>query len=52
MLFHAGHTPDTTNYLILGYGVIFLIMGIYLWSLNMRKLNLEADLEILEEEEE
>jgi hypothetical protein len=42
--------PNTTDFLILGYAVFFLVMGIYLASLAVRFRNLKRDLEILEEE--
>lgn len=42
-------TPDTTNYLILGYGVFGIVMGLYLISLAVRHRNLKRDLELLEE---
>jgi len=42
-------TPDTTNYLILGYVVFGLVMGLYLISLVVRQRNLQRDLELLEE---
>lgn len=52
MFFQEGQTPDTTSYLILGYAVIFLIMGIYLWSLKVRRTNLEKDLDVLKDLDE
>jgi len=42
-------TPDTTNYLILGYAVFFIVMMIYLFSLYWRGRNLKQDVELLEE---
>ena len=52
MLFHEGelHPLETTNFMIMGYTVIFGVMAIYILSLKNRKKNLELDLEILEEE--
>lgn len=41
-------TPDTSAYLIAGYGIAFLIMGIYIFSLYIRSKNLKAELDILE----
>ncbi|MFN3491963.1 MAG: hypothetical protein ACK40V_07060 [Anaerolineales bacterium] len=41
-------TPDTSAYMIAGYIVAFLVMGIYVFSLYIRKKNLQAELEILE----
>ena len=42
-------TPDTSQYLILGYAVFFLVSAIYLASLVIRNRNLKRDLETLEE---
>lgn len=42
-------TPDTTNYMILGYAVFSLVMAGYLASLFIRFRNLKQDLEVLEE---
>ncbi len=44
--------PDTTSYMILGYAVAFGGMVLYLVSLWVRRRNLEADLQVLEEESE
>jgi hypothetical protein len=41
-------TPDTTGYMIAGYALTFIVMGIYLASLSIRKANLKRDLETLE----
>jgi len=42
-------TPDTTTYMLLGYGVIFVVMAIYIFSLFNRTKKLEQDLVNLEE---
>jgi hypothetical protein len=42
-------TPDTTNYLIGGYVVFFVVMILYLGSLVLRHRNLKQDLEILQD---
>ena len=42
-------TPDTTYYMILGYGVIFVVMAIYIFSLFNRTKKLKQDLDNLEE---
>jgi hypothetical protein len=42
-------TPDTSAYMIAGYIVAFLVMGIYVLSLYIRNRNLKSELEILEE---
>lgn len=41
-------TPDTSGYMIAGYTVAFISMGIYIFSLYIRKANLKRDLETLE----
>ena len=41
-------TPDTSGYMIAGYVVAFLTMGIYVASLYIRNLNLKRDIETLE----
>lgn len=41
-------TPDTSAYMIAGYVIAFLIMGIYVFSLYIRSKNLKAELEVLE----
>lgn len=41
-------TPDTSAYMIAGYVVNFLVIGIYIFSLYIRNKNLKAELEILE----
>ena len=43
------HPPDTTNYMILGYAVIFGVMFLYALSLYMRRRNLEMDMELLDD---
>ena len=45
-------TAQTTNYMILGFAVIFLTIGIHLWSLYNRAGRLKKDLALLEEMEE
>jgi hypothetical protein len=40
---------QTLNYMIAGYAVIFIIMGIYLVSLVSRWRNLKQDEAVLEE---
>jgi CcmD family protein len=50
-MFYIPHlaTPETTNYMIAGYIVIFSVMLIYVISLFLRRRKLEQDLKILEE---
>jgi len=40
--------PDTSGYMIAGYVITFLVMGIYVLSLNIRTSNLKRDAETLE----
>ena len=42
-------TPDTSQYMILGYTVFFIVSAIYLVSLAIRNRNLQRDLQTLEE---
>jgi len=50
-MFYIPHlaTPETTNFMIAGYIVIFSVMLIYIISLFLRRRKLEQDLRILEE---
>lgn len=41
--------PNTDNYMIAGYVVSFVVMGIYLFSMYVRSRNLKRDLETYEE---
>ncbi len=51
MLFLQNGTPDTTDFMLLGYGLIFSVMLLYVWSLYRRANSLKKDLEVLEEAE-
>jgi CcmD family protein len=44
--------PETTNFMIAGYIVIFSVMFIYIISLFLRRRKLEQDLHLLEELED
>lgn len=44
--------PDTANYMVMGYAVLFIVLGIYLLSLYTRNRNLKRDAELLEEIEQ
>lgn len=46
---HPPTTPDTTSFMYLGFGVIFTVMALHLFSLYRRRRNLITDLELLEE---
>jgi hypothetical protein len=41
-------TPDTSNYMILGFVVIFGVLGLHLASFVVRKRSLAADLQALQ----
>jgi hypothetical protein len=41
-------TPDTSSYMIAGFAVTFITMGIYIASLYIRSRNLKKDIETLE----
>lgn len=41
--------PDTLDFMLLGYGVILVVMGLYVFSLFSRRRKLEQDLDSLEE---
>jgi hypothetical protein len=42
-------TPDTMNFMILGYAVIFAAMAVYVASLLVRFKNLRADEQMLKD---
>ena len=42
---------DTTSYMIAGFAVIFISIGLYILSLYLRHQNLQQDLVLLEEME-
>ena len=41
--------PETTNYMIAGYIVIFGVMAIYIISLFLRRRKFEQDIQVLQE---
>jgi hypothetical protein len=41
-------TPDTSAYMIAGYALTFIVLGIYLASMYIRNTNLKRDLETLD----
>jgi hypothetical protein len=41
-------TPDTSGYMIAGYLIAFVTMGIYVASMYIRNRNLKQDIETLE----
>jgi hypothetical protein len=42
-------TPDTSGYMIAGYVIAFVIMGIYAASIYLRSRNLKQDMSTLED---
>jgi len=48
-MFFQEPTPDTLGYMIAGYVVAFVVMGIYVASLYLRHRNLIQDMAMLEE---
>ena len=48
MLLQQG-PADTFSYMVLGYAVILITMGLYVVSLIVRRNNLNKDLQLLEE---
>ena len=42
-------TPDTSGYMIAGYVIAFLLMGLYVASMYLRSRNLKQDMTMLEE---
>ena len=49
MLFLQTTPPDTLNYMILGFVILFGTMGLHVASLILRRRSLEKDLALLEE---
>lgn len=41
--------PDTSRYMLAGYAISFLTMGIYVFSLYIRARSLRQDQQLLEE---
>ena len=50
-MFLQNGTPDTSEYMIAGYVIAFVVMGLYLASIWLRNRNLKRDLSMLEEME-
>lgn len=48
MLFQEA-TPDTSGYMIAGYVIAFVLMGLYVASMYLRSRNLKQDMTMLEE---
>ena len=50
-MFFQEPTPDTSGYMIAGYAIAFIVMGLYVYSLYLRSRNLYQDMTMLEEME-
>ena len=48
-MFFQEATPDTSGYMIAGYVITFLVMGLYVASIYLRSRNLKQDISVLEE---
>lgn len=48
-MFFQTPTPDTSGYMIAGFVVSFVVMGLYVVSLYLRNRNLNQDKAMLEE---
>jgi hypothetical protein len=48
-MFFQEATPDTSGYMIAGYVITFVVMGIYVASMYLRSRNLKQDAAMLEE---
>ena len=51
MFLQNGTTPDTNSYMIAGYAISFIVMGLYVASIYIRSRNLKQDMTMLEEME-
>ena len=40
--------PDTSGYMLAGFGICFAVMGIYVLSIHLRTTNLKRDAETLD----
>ena len=50
-MFLQNGTPDTSGYMVAGYIIAFVVMGLYLASIYIRNRNLKQDISMLEEME-
>jgi len=48
-MFFQEPTPDTSGYMIAGYAIAFLVLGLYVASMYIRNRNLHQDMAMLEE---
>ena len=50
-MFFQEATPNTSGYMIAGYAIAFIVMGLYVASIYLRSRNLHQDMTILEDME-
>jgi hypothetical protein len=50
-MFFQEATPDTSGYMIAGYVITFVILGMYVVSMILRNRNYQQDISMLEEME-
>lgn len=48
-MFFQEATPDTSGYMIAGYAITFVILGLYAASMYLRSRNYQRDITLLEE---
>jgi hypothetical protein len=48
-MFFQEITPDTSGYMIAGYAITFVVLGIYVASLYLRNRNYRQEMALLEE---
>lgn len=48
-MFFQEITPDTSGYMIAGFVISFVVMGLYVASIYLRGRNLRQDMSLLEE---
>jgi hypothetical protein len=48
-MFFQTPIPDTSEYMIAGYAIAFIVMALYVASMALRSRNLKRDLTTLEE---
>lgn len=51
-MFFQEATPDTSGYMIAGYAITFVILGLYVASMYLRSRNYQRDISLLEEMDE
>jgi len=51
-MFFQEVTPDTSGYMIAGFVITFVVMGLYIASMYLRSRSLKQDMKLLEEMDE